>query len=85
MAGAGMDWQEVGEVAGSIHVNSPVLFLFSFFVSSLFHFSFFHVSHFHGSYFIFQISKTPSGMNSLDCLRKMPDKTEGVYSNPGIV
>jgi hypothetical protein len=52
---------EVAEVAGSIHINLPVLFLFSCF---LFHF------HFHISYF-----KNISGMNSVGSIRKMFDRT----------
>jgi hypothetical protein len=57
--------EKVADVAGSIHINSPVLF-FVFFI-------------FHFSYFLFYIFtfKNTSGMDSVGSLRKMFGRTAG--------
>jgi hypothetical protein len=64
----GWRWDEVAGVAGSVHINSPLLFLC--------HFSFFM---FYVSYSKFRIScfKNTSGMNNMDSLRKIFDGTAG--------
>jgi hypothetical protein len=61
----------VTEVAGSIHINSIVLFLCLVFIFSSFPPSFYHISH-----LIF--SKSASRMNSIHSVRKMFHRTGGV-------
>jgi hypothetical protein len=55
LAGGGRGWEEVADLAGSIHISSPILILFSFFFL-----------HFHLSCFMFHISyfKNILDMNS---------------------
>jgi hypothetical protein len=62
-----------GTVAGSIHINSSLLFFSCFMFIFMVHIFIFHIS-----CFIFHISyfKNTSGMNSVGSLRKMFDKQQ---------